>query len=82
MTAISFQEIHCYDFRDTYLLEDDKQFSIGLVGLGSGRSEKNLKNINTAFVTELKWQLSKGTKPCFFAFVTRKTDVNCDYIKY
>lgn len=54
MTAISFQEIHCYDFRDTYLLEDDKQFSIGLVGLGSGRSEKNLKNINTAFVTELK----------------------------
>lgn len=54
MTAISFQEIYCYDFRDTYLLEDDKQFSVGLVGLGSGGSEKNLKNINTAFVTELK----------------------------
>lgn len=40
MTAISFQEIHWYDFRDTYLLEDDKQFSIGIVGFGSGRSKK------------------------------------------
>lgn len=40
MTAISFWEIHSYNFRDTYLLWDDKKFSIGLVGFGSGRSER------------------------------------------
>lgn len=54
MITISFWEIYCYNFRNTYLLQDDKLLFYWTCEFGLGKNVKNniFKNIKTAFVIE------------------------------